>query len=131
MPTLPAMNATLDYDVSGAGPTIIQLHGLTSSRARDAGLGLDLSCRAVGNRVIRYDARGHGASTGDDDPRSYTWSALALDLLALMDAESPSEAVHGVGQSMGTATLLHAALARPDRFASRSEERRVGKECLL
>ncbi|MGB3762573.1 MAG: alpha/beta hydrolase, partial [Ornithinimicrobium sp.] len=112
------MNATLDYDVSGAGPTVIALHGLTSSRARDAGLGLDLSCRASGNRVIRYDARGHGDSSGDDDPRSYTWSALALDLLALMDATSPSEAVHGVGQSMGTATLLHAALARPDRFAS-------------
>lgn len=118
MPTLPAQNATLDYDVSGAGPTIVQLHGLTSSRARDAGLGLDLSSAALRNRVIRYDARGHGASAGDHDPRSYTWSALALDLLALIDAESPTEAVHGVGQSMGAATLLHAALAQPHRFAS-------------
>ncbi|MGB3859305.1 MAG: alpha/beta hydrolase [Ornithinimicrobium sp.] len=118
LPTLTARNATLDYDVSGAGPTIIALHGLTSSRARDAGLGLDLSCRASENRVIRYDARGHGASSGDDDARSYTWSALALDLLALMDAVAPWEAVHGVGQSMGSATLLHAALDRPDRFAS-------------
>ncbi|MGC1208827.1 MAG: alpha/beta hydrolase [Ornithinimicrobium sp.] len=118
LPTLRAKNATLDYDVSGAGPTIIQLHGLTSSRARDASLGLDLSARASEHRVIRYDARGHGASAGDHDPRSYTWSHLALDLLAVIDAESPTQTVHGVGQSMGSATLVHAALAEPSRFAS-------------
>ncbi|MGB3829955.1 MAG: alpha/beta hydrolase [Ornithinimicrobium sp.] len=118
MSTLRAKNALLDYDVTGAGPTIVQLHGLTSSRARDAGLGFDLSSRTPGHRVVRYDARGHGASAGDRDPRSYTWSCLALDLIALLDAEAPMEAVHGVGQSMGTATLVHAAMAQPTRFTS-------------
>ncbi len=118
MPTLTVKRATLAYDVSGDGPKVIQLHGLTSSRARDASLGLDLSNAAVGYRVIRYDARGHGESTGDTDPRSYSWWHLAKDLLALLDVESPNAPVHGVGQSMGSGTLLHAALVRPEQFAS-------------
>ncbi len=118
LPTLLVKRATLAYDVTGEGPNIVQLHGLTSSRARDASLGLDLSTAAVEHRVIRYDARGHGESTGDTDPRSYSWWHLARDLLALLDAESPGAPVHGVGQSMGSGTLLHAALARPEGFAS-------------
>ncbi len=118
MPTLPVMRATLAYDITGEGTNIVQLHGLTSSRARDASLGLDLSVAATGHRVIRYDARGHGESTGDTDPRSYSWWHLAKDLLALLDVESPSVPVHGVGQSMGAGTLLHAALAQPECFAS-------------
>lgn len=118
MPTLPVKRATLAYDVSGEGPNIVQLHGLTSSRARDARLGLDLSVAAMGHRVIRYDARGHGDSTGDKDPRSYNWWHLAKDLLALLDVESAQSPVHAVGQSMGSGTLLHAALARPAQFSS-------------
>lgn len=118
MPTLPVKRATLAYDITGEGTNIVQLHGLTSSRARDASLGLDLSVAAAGHRVIRYDARGHGESSGDADPRSYSWWHLAKDLQALLDVESPNAPVHGVGQSMGSGTLIHAALVRPERFAS-------------
>ncbi|MEO7753840.1 MAG: alpha/beta fold hydrolase [Terracoccus sp.] len=118
MPQLPVTQALLDYDVTGHGPGVVQLHGLTSSRARDAALLLDLSRRVEGHRVIRYDARGHGASSGDTEPASYTWGNLATDLLCLLDEESPGEPVHGVGQSMGAGTLLHAAVRRPERFSS-------------
>jgi 3-oxoadipate enol-lactonase len=111
--------AALAYDVVGeAGPLAVQLHGLTSSRRRDAELGLDVGRALTRCRVLRYDARGHGASTGDVDADSYRWDRLADDLLALLDVLAPGERVHGVGPSMGTGTLLHAAVRDPARFAS-------------
>jgi 3-oxoadipate enol-lactonase len=119
VPTLDVTGATLDYEVHGdAGPLVVQLHGLTSSRERDAQLGLDLPRALRDHRVMRYDARGHGNSTGSKDPDDYAWDHLADDLLALLDHAAPGEQVHGVGTSMGSATLLHAALRDPTRFAS-------------
>lgn len=109
----------LRYDISGDdGPLVVQLHGLTSSRGRDAQLGLDLGRALRDHRVLRYDARAHGASGGSDREGDYGWDALAADLLALLDAIAPGERVHAVGPSMGTGTLLHAAVADPDRFRS-------------
>jgi 3-oxoadipate enol-lactonase len=113
--------ADLTYDVVGDdGPWVVQLHGLTSSRRRDARLGLDVGRALTAHRVLRYDARGHGLSTGDPDADAYRWERLADDLLALLDAVAPGERVHGVGPSMGTGTLLHAAVRDPARFASLS-----------
>lgn len=113
--------ARLAYDVTGTeGRAVVVAHGLTASRAADAAHGaLDRSALAAalpGRRLVRYDARGHGASTGEPDPASYTWPALAEDLLALLDAVSPGEPVDAVGASMGTAAVLWAATRRPERF---------------
>lgn len=119
MPTLRAHGADLDFDITGdSGPLVVQLHGLTSSRTRDAQLGLDLGRALRGHRILRYDARAHGRSTGTTNPDDYGWSALAKDLLALLDHVAPGERVHGIGPSMGTGTLLHAATRDPHRFAS-------------
>ncbi|MDO9357237.1 MAG: alpha/beta fold hydrolase, partial [Solirubrobacteraceae bacterium] len=104
--------------IGDSGPLVVQLHGLTSSRERDALLGLDLPMALRGHRVLKYDARGHGRSTGTADPNAYTWPRLADDLLQLLDHVAPDDQVHGVGPSMGSATLLHAALRDPARFAS-------------
>jgi len=121
VPTLDLGNATLDYDLDGdSGPLVVQLHGLTSSRARDELLGLDLARALRGHRVLRYDARGHGGSTGSLEPADYRWDHLADDLLALLDHVAPGERVHAVGPSMGAGTLLHAAVRDPERFASLS-----------
>lgn len=119
LPTFNVTDAALDYEVTGeAGPLVVQLHGLTSSRARDRQLGLDLPRALRDHRVLRYDARGHGDSTGSADPALYTWTQLADDLLHLLEHIAPGEQVHGVGPSMGAATLLLAALREPERFAS-------------
>ena len=119
MPTFDAPGTTLAYQVEGKGPPVVQLHGLTSCRERDARLGLDLG-RSLGRRrrLLRYDARGHGDSTGVRHPAGYAWHRLADDLLALLDHVFPRQRVHGVGPSMGTGTLLHAAVRDPHRFAS-------------
>ncbi|GAA1853639.1 alpha/beta fold hydrolase [Microbacterium koreense] len=119
MPTLHANAADIDYELVGdEGPLVVQLHGLTSSRERDVQLGLDLPRALRRHRVLRYDARGHGHSTGTPDPADYGWDRLSLDLLALLDHVAPGEQVHGVGPSMGTGTLLHAAARAPHRFRS-------------
>ncbi|WP_415854602.1 alpha/beta fold hydrolase [Sinomonas sp. G460-2] len=119
MTSFQTRGATLDYDVAGTtGPLVVQLHGLTSSRERDGQLGLNLARALRGHRILRYDARGHGRSTGTLDEADYAWPRLADDLLALLDHVAPGERVHGVGPSMGTGTLLHAAVKDPDRFES-------------
>ncbi|MGB6124848.1 MAG: alpha/beta hydrolase [Gordonia sp. (in: high G+C Gram-positive bacteria)] len=111
--------AELDVSFSDEhGHPVVQLHGLTSSRARDRTLGLDLGRGLSGTRLLRYDARAHGLSTGRPIADDYRWPQLADDLLRLLDAWFPGERVHGVGPSMGTATLLHAATLDPDRFSS-------------
>ncbi len=117
MPVWVTRGARLDYDVQGrSGPWVVQLHGLTSSRSRDAQLGLDLGRALRGHRVLRYDARAHGLSTGTAVEEDYRWDRLADDLLGLLDHVVGGESVHGVGPSMGTGTLLHAAVRDPDRF---------------
>ncbi|MFP5020386.1 alpha/beta fold hydrolase [Pseudonocardia phyllosphaerae] len=119
MGTYEIAGAALDFDVTGdTGPAVVGLHGLTSSRRRESLMGLDVAARVDGIRLLRYDARGHGRSGGTRDPADYRWPALAHDLLGLLDEVLPGRRVHGIGPSMGTGTLLHAALADPGRFAS-------------
>lgn len=118
MPTFVVPGAELAVELSDeGGHPVVQLHGLTSSRARDRLLNLDLGRGLSGTRLLRYDARGHGKSTGRKVPEDYRWDRLAEDLLRLLDNWFPGERVHGVGPSMGAATLLHAAAREPDRFA--------------
>ncbi|WP_044495660.1 alpha/beta fold hydrolase [Nesterenkonia massiliensis] len=112
------VGAKLAYEVTGEGPLFVQMHGLTSSAWREHRAGLDMTADLKGFRVLRYDARGHGSSTGRPVPQDYLWSQLAEDLLALLDEVAPGEKVHTAGPSMGTATQLYAALADPDRFAT-------------
>lgn len=119
MPTFTVPGAELDVELSDeGGHPVVQLHGLTSSRYRDRLLDLDLGRGLSGTRLLRYDARGHGRSTGRTVPEDYRWPVLADDLLRLLDAWFPGERVHGVGPSMGTGTLLHAAVRDPGRFSS-------------
>jgi 3-oxoadipate enol-lactonase len=99
----------------GRGRPFYWGHGLTSSSAQEAQVGLrPWDGVPDGWEVIRYDARGHGASTGGTDPDAYRWPELAADLLALADALGHERFVSG-GASMGTAVSLTAAVAAPGR----------------
>ncbi|WP_232677362.1 alpha/beta fold hydrolase [Nocardioides sp. R-C-SC26] len=119
MTTFSVPGAELDVELSDeGGHPVVQLHGLTSSRYRDRLLDLDLGRGLSGTRLLRYDARGHGRSTGRAVPEDFRWTTLADDLLRLLDHWFPGERVHGVGPSMGTGTLLHAAVRDPERFSS-------------
>lgn len=111
--------ASLAWTEEGSGPTVVWAHGLSSTRdAQEVSRMFDWSpVVASGHRLVRYDARGHGGSTATPEPSDYEWENLAQDLLALLDEVAPGERVAGIGSSMGTATLLHAALLDPDRFS--------------
>jgi pimeloyl-ACP methyl ester carboxylesterase len=86
------------------------------SRAAEDSLGvLDLAALSKRRRLLRYDARGHGRSGGRKLAQDYTWPSLADDLLAMAEAGGPAP-VDWAGGSMGTGTLLWAAVRRPGRF---------------
>jgi 3-oxoadipate enol-lactonase len=108
----------LAWTTEGDGPLTVVAHGMANDRwsLENAGA-LDWSpLVSSGQQVVRYDARGHGRSTGRPVPEDYRWPARAGDLLALLDVLSPDRPVRAVGASMGTATLLFAALQAPERF---------------
>jgi pimeloyl-ACP methyl ester carboxylesterase len=90
-------------------------HGFASSRAQETrGSLLDFAWLARRNRVVRWDARGHGESGGGAEPAEYTWDELGRDLIELAGVLSVAHLVAG-GVSMGAATVLHAAALAPDR----------------
>jgi pimeloyl-ACP methyl ester carboxylesterase len=59
----------------------------------------------TGRRLVRFDARGHGVSTGGEEPLRpdhYTWAELARDLLELVrDIEVGTGINIGVGTGTG------------------------------
>jgi 3-oxoadipate enol-lactonase len=63
-------------------------------------------------RVIRYDARGHGASPAPSGP--YTIDDFAEDLIQLLDRHGV-DAAHIAGISLGGMTAMAFAAAHPER----------------
>ncbi|MDP9844903.1 alpha/beta fold hydrolase [Streptosporangium lutulentum] len=116
--SVPVPGAGLAYTAEGEGDVVLYAHGLTSSRAADAARGLvDYRPVASRSRLIAYDARGHGRSTGSPREEDYRWTNLARDMLAIADHFSPDRPIGVIGASMGTATVLHAVLLAPHRFS--------------
>ncbi|MEV7096549.1 3-oxoadipate enol-lactonase [Amycolatopsis sp. NPDC051045] len=68
-----------------------------------------------GFRVVRYDARGHGASPVPPGP--YELGDLGADVLALLDELGVARA-HLVGLSLGGMTGMWLGVHAPDRIAS-------------
>lgn len=100
---------------TGDGPVLLWGHALMGSMSQEdaAGImpwaGFDAS-----TRVVRWDARGHGASEATLVDEHYAWSELATDLWAIADGLGIDEAVLG-GVSMGSGTALLAASQAPER----------------
>ena len=66
-------------------------------------------------RVVRFDARGQGAS--EATPAPYDFATLTADVTALMDHLGLARA-HYLGLSMGGMVGPHLGLTHPQRFAS-------------
>ena len=97
---------SLVYESAGEGPAVVLSHGgLVDRHVWD-----DLFPRLARRyRAVRYDVRGHGASS--TRPGAY---ALHEDLRGLLDALEIDRA-HLVGLSMGGELSLDLALAHPER----------------
>ncbi|GAB19587.1 putative hydrolase [Gordonia effusa NBRC 100432] len=109
--------ARLAWNSTGSGSPVVWAHGIGSAATTQEAAGhFDWRPISKRHRLIRYDARGHGHSSGGLTPTEYTWPELGADLLALLDVVAGSGQVDAVGTSMGTASIVYAALAQPDRF---------------
>src|SRR3990170_324053 len=113
MPTIDANGLTIGYDVAGAGPPLILLHGATSDAARDFRGQLPTLAQAF--RCYTPDARGHGRTRWDTATGGFSADWVADDILAFADA-SGLETFHLVGFSLGAMTALRVAVRVPERL---------------
>lgn len=104
----------MNFAVEGpeAAPAVVLHHPL----ATDLSIWDELAAALVPRyRVVRFDARGHGAS--EATPAPYDLATLTADTIALMDHLGLARA-HFLGLSMGGMVGQHLGLAHPQRFAS-------------
>ena len=96
----------IPYEIQGRGPTLVLIHGYTQN------MGIwdeQMPAFTPKFRVIRYDVRGFGRSTGHVDQ-----TAQASDLAALLDSlRVPSATI--LGLSMGSQIALNFAVNYPQR----------------
>lgn len=112
MTQLEVPGATLSYDVAGAGPLLLLIPGGAMDSGPFAGVQAELADRWT---VVRYDARGIGASRFTGDPAPITVAGQAADALALIDALSPDAPALVLGSSGGALTGLELVVRHPDR----------------
>ena len=102
--------ATIHYEVTGAGPTVILGHSLLCDADMWRGVAPRLAAKY---KVINIEARGHRRSTA---PGPFTLEDLAGDWIDILDREGGGRAFL-VGLSMGGMTALRLALRAPARVA--------------
>lgn len=112
VPIVHANGIDIAYDVSGAGPALVLLHGATSSGREDFAAQLPSMSKAF--LVHLPDARGHGRTKWDAaDGFTYEW--LVQDVKAFVD-ELGLQTFHLLGFSMGGMTALQFAARWPERL---------------
>lgn len=112
MPSVRANGLDIAFDVAGAGPPLVILHGATSSAAEDFAAQIPSMSKAF--HLYMPDARGHGGTRWDAaDGFSQEW--LAGDLAAFVDAVGLTT-FHLLGFSMGAMTAMRYAATHPSRL---------------
>ncbi len=96
---------TLHYQIEGAGKPLVLIHGWAVDQTEWDNVVGDLARRY---RVVRYDRRGFGTSSGKPDP-----TADAADLKGLLDSLGIPRA-HILGHSAGALVALTFALRYPE-----------------
>lgn len=110
---VPVPGAELAVTDVGDGPAAVLSPGWTEQREVWAPVAHRLLDE--GHRVVLYDQRGQGSSTGDD---GFTVDNLAADLRAVLEATDVRDAVVG-GHSMGGMAVLSLAFHHPEVVAER------------
>ena len=112
MPTIRANGLDIGYDVDGAGPPLVLLHGATSLAREDFAAQLPALTKAF--RVYSPDARGHGR-TRWDAANGFRAEWLVDDLEAFA-AGLGLGSFHLLGFSMGAMTALQFGARSPARL---------------
>lgn len=119
MPDLTAADGTrLHYEVFEDGDTsrrvpVVLLHGFAADTNTSwVRPGVVDRLVAAGWPVVGLDARGHGLSDKPHDVEAYAGTAMADDVVALLD-HLGVDGAHVAGYSMGAYTALRVAAAEP------------------
>ena len=98
--------------LAGKNPGIVFIHGFMSDMNGSKALAVEAFCRRRGQAFVRFDASGHGQSSGRFEDG--TISSWAADTVSVLDhlTEGPQILV---GSSMGGWLMLLAALQRRER----------------
>lgn len=103
----------LEYTEYGAGERwVVLLHGQLMPRRMHQPLARHLA--AQGAHVVTLDLLGHGRSDRPDDPRLFSVTAFAEQVVTLLDELGAPAAVVG-GTSLGANVSLEVAVIAPDR----------------
>ena len=104
----------LAYRVEGRGPALLLTNGITTSNFFWSYLHDRWSPK---HTVINWDLKGHGRSAPARSPEAASITALADDLLRVLDASGQRRTTL-VGFSMGCQVSLEAYRRAPDRVAA-------------
>ena len=134
MPRVKVGDINMYYEVHGKGEPLVLMGG---GGWTIASLSHRIQLFSPEYRVIVFECRGTSRSDAPDVP--YTMEMFADDLAGLLDAVGIKSA-HVYGESFGSIIGQYFAIGYPGKIKSliltssscgftRSEERRVGKEC--
>lgn len=112
MSTVHANGLDFGYEVHGAGPPLVMLHGATSAGREDFAAQVPLFSKAF--QVFLPDARSH-ATTRWDVEDGWSYGLLVDDVAAFADALGLAT-FHVLGFSMGAMTALQFAARWPERL---------------
>jgi pimeloyl-ACP methyl ester carboxylesterase len=112
VPTIRANGLDVVYEVRGAGPPLVLLHGATSLGQEDYAAQIPSLTKAF--LVHLPDARGHG-QTRWDAANGFEYRWLVDDLIAFVDGLG-LDSFHLVGFSMGAMTALQFGTRFPERL---------------
>jgi pimeloyl-ACP methyl ester carboxylesterase len=117
MPSFLSDGISLAYEVFGAGPPVLLIHGFASNvEVNWVSTGWVETLVGAGYRVIAIDNRGHGKSQKLYDPSLYFAHEMAADAMRLLDhLEIARVAV--IGYSMGARIAAFLALKWPERVS--------------
>ena len=101
------------YELGGSGDVVLIAHATGLCGAMYQLLADELTDRF---RVVAFDFRGHGDSSGSPD-LDYGWERMGEDVAAVT-AHIGANTIHGFGHSMGGAALLLAERNAPSTFSS-------------
>ncbi|HUQ44027.1 MAG TPA: alpha/beta hydrolase [Candidatus Limnocylindria bacterium] len=113
MPSVAANGLEIGYDVHGAGPPLIALHGATSLGREDYAAQLPSLSKAF--LVHLPDARGHGRTRWDVASGGFRYDWLADDVAAFADVLG-LHSFHLIGFSMGAMSALQLGARFPERL---------------
>jgi len=116
MPEVNRDGVTIRYIDEGSGPPVVLVHGFAASYHYNWRVpGVIDALTGAGHRVVALDCRGHGTSDKPHDPAAYNGTAMADDVLAVMDASGLDRA-DLVGYSMGGFIASSLLVSHPERF---------------